>query len=129
MSYKDFTEMPVWKKAFMLMLQVYKLTEKFPKEEKYGLVQDMRRAANSVTNNISEGYGRYENHDKTRFYKISRGSCFELINQSITSLALGYINNNEKLELDDGYRDVIQSLDSIIKTLENKRKYSYKKNQ
>jgi len=122
MSYKDFTEMPVWKKAFQLILRVYNLTGKYPKDEKFGLVQDMRRAANSVTNNISEGYGRYEKYDKTRFYKISRGSCYELINQTLGSEALGYLNESEKMELETGYRNVIQSLDSIIKTLENKRK-------
>jgi len=70
-SYKDFSDMPVWKKAFELLLKVYKVTEGYPKEEKYGMVSDMRRAANSVTNNISEGFGRYERLDKTRFYKIS----------------------------------------------------------
>ena len=58
MAYKDFTEMPVWQKAFALLLKVYEFTKTYPTEEKYGLVSDMRRAANSVTNNISEGFGR-----------------------------------------------------------------------
>ena len=48
MRYKDFTEMPVWQKAFKLLLRVYEITKKYPMEEKYGLVSDMRRAANSV---------------------------------------------------------------------------------
>ncbi len=74
MAYKDFTDMPalwnnycktiiashftgpVWQKAFKLLLKVYEVTKAYPKEEKYGLVSDMRRAANSVTNNISEGF-------------------------------------------------------------------------
>ncbi len=116
----DFTEMPVWKKAFQLMLRVYILTKQFPKEEKYGMVQDMRRAAKSVTNNIAEGYGRYEKYDKTRFYKIARGSCFELVNQSLGSNALGYMTQKELTELNSGYREVIKSLDSMIKTVENK---------
>ena len=76
MAYKDFTEMPVWQKAFLLLLKVYEVTKTYPTEEKYGLVSDMRRVANSVTNNISERFGRYERLDKTRSYKISRGSCY-----------------------------------------------------
>jgi len=95
MSYKDFTEMPVWKNAFSLMLKVYKETKKFPSSERFGFVSDMRRAAQSVTNNISEGFGRYGKLDKTRSYKISRASCYELINQTLGSQELNYINEKE----------------------------------
>ena len=114
MAYKDFTEMPVWQKAFSLLLNIYEVTKTYPTEEKYGLVSDMRRAANSVTNNISEGFGRYERLDKTRFYKISRGSCYELINQSMASQALGFLSDNDKNGLIDGCRDVISGLDSML---------------
>jgi len=113
MAYKDFTDMPVWQKAFKLLLKVYEVTKAYPKEEKYGLVSDMRRAANSVTNNISEGFGRYEKLDKTRFYKISRGSCYEFVNQSLASQALGFITDKDKEELTNGYRDVIAELDPM----------------
>jgi len=82
----------------------------------------MRRAANSVTNNISEGFGRYERLDKTRFYKISRGSCYELINQSIASQALGFITDKDKNELTNGYRGVIADLDPMIKSIETSPK-------
>ncbi|MFO7852440.1 MAG: four helix bundle protein [Bacteroidota bacterium] len=122
MAYKDFTEMPVWKKAFYLLLLVYRLTKKYPAEEKFFLVSDMRRAAHSVTNNTAEGFGRYESFDKTRFYKIARGSCYELINQSLASRALDYITSHEKDELVNGYRDVISELDSMIKTIETTKK-------
>lgn len=110
--------MPIWEKAFALLLKIYEVTKTFPTEEKYGLVSDMRRAAHSVTNNISEGFGRYERLDKTRFYKISRGSCYELINQSLTSQALGFLSGHDKNELIKGYRDVISGLDSMIKSIE-----------
>jgi four helix bundle protein len=55
---------------------------------------------------------------KTRFYKISRGSCYELINQSLASQALGYISDKEMDELTKGYRDVIDGLDPMIKSIE-----------
>ena len=122
MAYKDFTEMTVWQKAFSLLLKIYEVTKTYPTEEKYGLVSDMRRAANSVTNNISEGFGRYGRLDKTRFYKISRGSCYELINQSMVSQALGFILDKNKNELINGYRDVISNLDSMIKSIETSPK-------
>ncbi len=122
MAYKDFTEMPVWRKAFDLLLKVYELTKSYPKEEKYGLISDMRRAANSVTNNISEGFGRYEKRDKTRFYKISRGSCYELINQGLASQAIGYITLKDKDDIAEGYHGVITDLDSIIKSIETTSK-------
>ena len=122
MAYKDFTEMPVWQKAFSLLLNIYEVTKTYPTEEKYGLVSDMSRAANSVTNNISEGFGRYERLDKTRFYKISRGSCYELINQSMASQALGFLSDNDKNGLIDGYRDVISGLDSMMKSIETSLK-------
>ena len=104
------------------MLKLYEVTKTYPTEEKYGLVSDMRRAANSVTNNISEGFGRYERLDKTRFYKISRGSCYELINQSMASQALGFLSDNNKNGLINGYRDVISGLDSMIKSIETSPK-------
>ena len=67
MSYKDFTSMPVWQLALRLLVRVYEITNNFPKEEKYGLTADIRSAANSVCHNLAEGYGQFENKDKSRF--------------------------------------------------------------
>lgn len=121
MSYKDFTKMPVWQKAFKFLVRVYRVTKKYPKEEKFGMISDMRRAANSVVHNISEGFGRYEKLDKTRFYKISRGSGYELISQLLVSHALGYIDKKESENLIEGYKEVINELDSLIISIENNR--------
>ena len=102
MAYKDFTRMSVWKKAFDLLIHVYKVTKKIPNDESFGMISDMRRAANSAVHNISEGFGRYEKLDKTRFYKISRGSCYELISQLLASHALGFISKDESNNLING---------------------------
>lgn len=80
----------------------------------------MRRAANSVAHNIAEGYGRFEKRDKSRFYKISRGSAYELISQSLLSEALHYIETWEKEKLITGYKDVINELDRLIKAVESR---------
>jgi four helix bundle protein len=121
MAYKDFKQMSVWQKAFGLLIRIYTITKRFPNEERFGLISDMRRAANSVVHNIAEGFGRFEKKDKTRFYKISRGSCYELISQTLVASALNYItDDSEKSELEDGYKEVINELDSLIKTVEIK---------
>lgn len=120
MRYRDFTEMPVWKLAFELLLKIYTITKTFPMDERFGLTSDMRRAANSITHNIAEGFGRYEPRDKTRIYKISRGSAYELMSQILVAHALSFIKD-EKIK--DGIikmcRDIIQDINSIIKTLES----------
>lgn len=67
MKYKDFTEFPVWIRAFDLLLKVYVISKKFPAEEKFGLASDMRRAANSITHNIAKGFGRAGTKDKNGF--------------------------------------------------------------
>ena len=69
MRYDDFRNMSVWQKAFKMVINIYKVTQKFPSEEKFGMISDMRRAANSVTHNIAEGYGRYEKKTSLVFIK------------------------------------------------------------
>ena len=119
MAYKDFTNLSVWQRGFRLVLLLYEITKAFPDEEKFGLVSDMRRAGNSVIHNIAEGFGRYENKDKSRFYKISRGSSYELISQTLTSHALGFLSDADKKILFE-YKEVINELDLIIKTVESR---------
>ena len=70
-KFNDFRDMPVWQKAFALLIDIYKIIKQFPADERFALTDDLKRAANSVVHNLAEGYGRYEARDKTRFYKIS----------------------------------------------------------
>ena len=119
MDYDDFRNMHVWQLAFKLVTKIYKMTSKFPSEEKFGMISDMRRAANSVAHNIAEGYGRYEKRDKTRFYKVSRGSCFELMSQALVAKELGYMDPDVSESLIDDNKNIIKELNSIIKTIES----------
>ena len=77
MRYPDFMDMPVYQKALDLLLKMYETIKRYPADERYCLTSDTKRAANSIAHNIAEGFGRYEPKDKTRFYKISRGSSFK----------------------------------------------------
>ena len=127
MAYQDFTDFPVWQKARILLKEVYRITGQFPSDEKYILVSNMRRAAHSVMHNIAEGYGRYENKDKSRFYKISRGSAYELISETLSSLDLSYCKNADANILIEGYKVVISELDPLIKTVESRISKSFSK--
>ena len=113
--------MPVCKEALHILIRVYEITNKFPKEEKYGLTSDLRRAANSVCHNLAEGYGRFENKDKSRFYKISRGSAYEIISQTLAGFALQYMNHEEKNELLNGYKEVIGQIDNLTMAIEKRK--------
>ena len=118
MAYEDFTEMPVWKAAFNLLLDIYKVTPNYPTDERFGLTSDTRRSANSIVHNIAEGFGRFEAKDKTRFYKVSRGSAYELMSQILVAQALSYIDELKRNDLIRECRRIIRDLNSLIKTLE-----------
>lgn len=120
MAYKDFTDFSVWQKAFEQLLNIYKITKEFPPDERFILVSDMRRSANSIVHNIAEGFGRFEKRDKTRFYKISRGSSYEIISQNLVSQALEYLDADECKKLNREYAKIIEELDKIIKSLESR---------
>jgi four helix bundle protein len=85
-------------KSLDLLLNIYKIIKIFPDDEKFCLISDMKRAVNSISHNIAEGFGRYEPKDKTRFYKISRGSGYEIMSQSIVAFKLGYIKEEKILD-------------------------------
>jgi four helix bundle protein len=90
---KNFTDLDAWKEGHKLVLMIYKITKEFPKNEVFGLVSQMQRAAVSVTSNIAEGFGRFSYKEKAQFYSTSAALDIELENQLIISKDIGYINN------------------------------------
>ena len=112
--------MSVWQLAVKLLTVIYKITNEYPESEKFGLVSDMRRAANSICHNVAEGYGRFEARDKTRCYKIARGSSYELISQLTVSAVLGYISESESDQHIVENKQIIKELDSLINAVENR---------
>jgi len=93
---KNFQNLKVWQKSHKLVLEIYKITNLFPKEEIFGLTSQMRRCAASVTSNIAEGFNRKSYKEKNNFYHISLGSTvkgvfiFRLICPTI-SVPIGFI--------------------------------------
>lgn len=93
-SAQSFEDLIVWQKAHQFVLDVYKLTADFPKQEQYGLVSQMRRAAVSIPANIAEGFRKSTKPDKARFYNIAQGSLEETRYYLILSKDLGYASEN-----------------------------------
>lgn len=90
-----YNELDVWKKTKELVLFIYTLTKKYPTEEIYCLVNQLRRCSISILSNIAEGYGRESIKEMVQFLFIARGSLFELEAQISISYDLKYITNDE----------------------------------
>jgi four helix bundle protein len=90
-----FEKLEVWREARSLALQIYRITEKFPVEEKYGLVGQLRRASVSIASNIAEGSSRNSDKDFAHFLEMSYGSLMEVITQLILAHDIGYLDEPE----------------------------------
>ncbi len=88
----DYTKLDVWLEARRLTNMIYEISKHFPKEEIYGLTNQMRRCAVSVPSNIAEGCGRQTSKDTINFLHISRGSLYELETQCFVAMDQRYIN-------------------------------------
>jgi len=120
MMLKSFKELNVWKKSYNLCLRVYKITKKYPKEEIYGLVSQLRRVAVSIPSNIAEGYGRKTTLDYIRFLYIANGSVCELETQILLSGDLCYIKRDVLNEITGDIAEVERMLKGLITSLEKK---------
>ena len=98
MKTKSFKDLTVWQKSYALVLEVYRFTKAFPKEETYGLSQQMRRCAVSIPSNIAEGYGRFYNKEYKQFLSIAYGFLCELETQYRISLDLHYVSRNDTFD-------------------------------
>jgi len=115
---RSFTDLTTWKEAHKLAISIYKLTEKFPKAERYGLIDQMKRSAVSVSSNIAEGFSRHSNLEKKHFYYQALGSLTELQNQLLLSKDIGYLNKNlfeQSASLTVSVSKLINSLIKFVK--------------
>ena len=112
---KNFTDLLVWQKGHKLVLQIYKITKKFPQEERFGLTDQIRRAAVSITSNIAEGFGRIKYNDKAHFYTIALGSIYEVQNQLMIAKDIGYVTENESVSLLNESVDISKMCSGLIK--------------
>ncbi len=88
---QSFTGLIAWKEAHKLVLMIYASTKKFPMDERFGLVSQLRRAAVSISSNIAEGFSRRTRKDKQHFYDISQASLTETQNELLVSRDVEYL--------------------------------------
>lgn len=118
---KKFYDLEAWRKSHQLTLDIYKITEKFPKEELYGIVSQLRRAASSIGANIAEGFSRYHFNDKTRFYYQARGSVAEVQNFLLLAKDLDFISGKDCGKLGEEANKVQQLINGLIRSIENQK--------
>jgi four helix bundle protein len=111
----SFEKLIVWQKSKQLSVIIYKLTKNFPKEELFGMTSQMRRCSVSIASNIAEGSGRHSAKDKARFTEISYGSALELLNQTIISLELEYLTEENYKIIRKEIEEVTYMLDALYK--------------
>ncbi len=111
----SFEKLEVWKEAIQLAAKTYDITGLFPKEEKFGLISQMRRCSVSVSSNIAEGTARLTNKDKAHFMTMAYGSTLELLNQAIISKELEFISEEHYNTI----RFEVESITNKINSLRN----------
>lgn len=114
---QDYKDLRVWQKSHQLTLDIYKTTEGFPKEEKYGLVSQLRRATYSIPLNIVEGCGRRTNKDKASFFQTAFSSAQEVQYINLLSKDLGYIDQNKFENIEANVSEIKAMIVGFIKKL------------
>jgi four helix bundle protein len=111
-------DLEVWNISMDFVVDIYKLTQNFPEEEKFGLVSQMRRAAVSVPSNIAEGAGRKSNKENLHFLYIALASLTELDTQLILSERLGFCSSTEEINTLKKIKSKLINLIKYLKSLE-----------
>ena len=116
---KDFRKLKVWEKSHCFALNIYKSTTNFPKDELYGITNQIRRSCTSIPTNIAEGCGRYGDVDFSRFLIIALGSASE--SEYLIQLAfdLKLLHEEEYKKLSDDIVEIKQMLTSLIRKLKS----------
>jgi four helix bundle protein len=119
---QDFRNLKVWEKSHRLVLDIYRLTQNFPKEERYGLTSQIRRSAGSIPANIAEGCGRQSDVDFARFVQIALGSASELEYHIILAHDLNYLPKAEGERVISRIQEVKRMMTPLIRRLRTKQK-------
>lgn len=116
---ESFKDLEAWKEGHKLVILIYKLTKLFPKDEIFGIINQMRRAAVSITSNIAEGFSRQSMKEKSQFYSIAKGSLTEIQNQILISKDVGYMKDTEYNEAENQSIKVNKLITGLLKYTRN----------
>lgn len=117
MKIKNFRDLEVWKLGKEIVLEVYRVTKDFPKEEMYGLVSQMRRAAVSIPSNVAEGFNRKHNPEYRQLLYVAMGSCAELETQIEVAHDLGFLSAGDRDKVLEKLDHESRMLRNLIKRL------------
>jgi four helix bundle protein len=117
---QNFTDLNAWKESHALVLMVYELAKIFPREEIFGITNQIRRAAVSITSNLAEGFGRQTYKEKVQFYSISLGSLTELQNQLIISKDIKYLTVEDFIAAENQFIIAQKLICGLIKSTKSK---------
>lgn len=110
----------VWKKAVDFVVEVYKTTERFPKEERFGLTSQIRRASVSVPANIAEGAARKSLKEFSHFLSNAQGSASEVETELLISYRLGYISKSQFVEFQTSLDSIGKMMNGLTRRLKQK---------
>jgi len=113
----NFEKLDVWQEAIQLASLVYKITRNFPEHERFGLTNQMRRAAVSISSNIAEGSSRVSRTDFARFVEIATGSLFEVVSQAKVSLNQQFLSKSEYEEIANAAEKECRMLSGLRRSL------------
>lgn len=119
-SIKSYKDLIIWQKAIDLAVEIYKVTSCFPKEEVYGLTSQIRRAANSVSLNIAEGYGRNTTKNYINALYIAQGSLQETESGLILATRLGFLKKEDWEKANSLVIEEYKMFNALINSLEEK---------
>lgn len=112
-------KLDVYQISLKLVKEIYNVTQQFPTEERFLIVNQVRRAAISVCSNLAEGSARKSKQEKIRFFEISRSSAVEIDTQFEISLILQYIQNEQIAQLEQYLESVFRMISKLISNLES----------
>jgi four helix bundle protein len=124
MAIRSYEDLVVWQISMMLVSEIYKATKLFPRDEQFGLVNQLRRAAVSIPSNIAEGNGRLHKVDFIRCLSIARGSLMEVKTQFEIAYRLSYITDAERNPLLALSNEVGRLLNGLIKSLDADKSFN-----
>jgi four helix bundle protein len=120
MKVKDYKDLKVWQKGIEIVDKIYSITDHFPKDELYGLANQMKRSAISIPSNIAEGFVRNHSKEYIQFLYISLGSCAELDTQIFIAHKRNYLTSDIFKELTEDINHESRMLVNIINAVKSK---------
>lgn len=118
---RSFKELEIWKRSRVFRNEVFKLVKKFPKEEKFLLVDQLIRASRSVTANIAEGHGRFHFQENIQYCRIARGSITECLDHLICANDCKYISKEVLKNYESEIEEISRMINGYINYLKKKK--------